>query len=116
MSSDWAIEDHLVDQTYEIIVRICQKVKVAADLYGLGIAEEMDKPTLAQLCETIELMLIPVLDKVAERGQFSPESGMKTANVRTYSLHLQDLCSAAGNKDQGEFDVALENLKSEAML
>ena len=116
MSGGWNLEDEKVDKTYDIIVRLCRKVKVAAEIYGLDIAREMDKPTLAQICETIELILLPVLDNVAIRGQFSPESGMKTANVRTYSIHLQQLCLAAGNRDQAGFDLALENLKSEAML
>ena len=116
MSSEWDLEDQIVEQTYDIIVRLCQKVKIAAELYGLEIAREMDRPTLAQICETIELVLIPVLDNVAVRGQFSPESGMRTANVRTYSIHLQQLCLAASNQDQQGFDDALENLKSEAML
>lgn len=116
MSSDWAVEDQIVNQTYEIIVGICQKVKTAADLYGIGIVTEMSKPTLAQLCETIEFILIPFLDRVAIRGQFSPESGMKTANVKTYSIHLHQLCLAADKQDQEGFASALENLKSEAML
>lgn len=116
MSNEWTVNDAVAEEIYNAVVRICHKVKKAADLYGLGLAEEMDKPSLAQVCSTIELVFIPMLDNVAVRDQFSPESGMKAANIRTYSIHLQTLCNAVDRQDQDGFDMALRNLKSEAML
>jgi hypothetical protein len=108
------IEKHILS-SYELVVGICNNVMRNAGLLGIHL-DVLQNPTVEQIVQILDVVVIPTLDKLGSSVSLSPDAGMKVANIRQYALHLRELQIAISEKNVQSFDVALNRLKSEAMI
>ena len=108
------IDKHIFS-SYELVVKICNNVMRNAGLLGIHL-DVLQNPTVAQIVQLLDFVVIPTLDKLSTSGNLSPEGGIKVANIRQYALHLREIQIAIANNDAETFDAALNQLQSEAMI
>lgn len=77
---------------------------------------EIPDPNVRQIAKAFDFVVIPLLDELSRDYEFSPESGMKIANIKTYALHLRAITIAIDNNDLEEFNKNVSLLMSEPML
>lgn len=107
--------DQHVFNSYELVVKICNKVLHNAGLLGIHL-DVLQNPTVEKIVQIFDVVVIPTLDKLGSSGYLTPEGGLKVANIRQYALHLREIQIAIEKNDVEAFDVALNRLKSEAMI
>lgn len=108
------IEKHILS-SYELVVGICNNVMRNAGLLGIHL-DVLQNPTVEQIVQILDVVVIPTLDKLSTSVMLSPDAGVKVANIRQYALHLREIQIAISKKDVQAFDAALNRLKSEAMI
>lgn len=74
--------DGKVQLLWDSVVKTCNTVLHHADMYGFQL---MSLPNLDvhQMAKMLDTVVIPLLDGLARDYDFSPESGMKIANIKT---------------------------------
>lgn len=107
--------DSKVHILWELVVHSCNRVLDHAHVYGFRLMDIPD-PNINQIAELFDVHIIPLLDKLAREHEFSPESGIKIANIKQYTLHLRAITLAISNDDHAEFERIVDLLKAEPML
>lgn len=108
------IVDDKVQALWENVVQACNKILYHAKVYGFQLMTIPD-PNIHDIARTFDTVVIPLLDDLADYN-FSPESGMKMANIKMYALHLRAITIAIDKNDKDEFDKNVGLLMSESML
>lgn len=106
--------DQNVEELWYQVVQACNKICHHAKFYGIQLMYLPD-PNVHDIAKLLETVVIPLIDSLAE-FDFSPESGMRMANIKTYSLHLKDITKAINEDDVNKFNASVDLLMSEAML
>lgn len=107
--------DSEVHDMYVSVIQTCNKLLRQADLLGFENMSEPD-PNIHEMSRSLDTVVIPVIEKLVQSGDFSPESGMKVANIRQYILHIRRMTEALDSQNKLEFDKIVAILDSEAML
>lgn len=107
--------DGKVQELWNSVVHSCNKVLSHAERYGFHLMEIPD-PNVRQIAKNFDLIVIPFLDDLVREYEFSPESGMKMASIKTYSMHLRAITVAIDKGNQADFDKNVALLMSESML
>ncbi len=110
-----SIVDGKVERLWEHVVRSCNTILHHADLYGFELMTIPD-PNVHQIAKMFDSIVIPLLDDLAKNYDFSAESGMKIANIKTYALHLRAITIAIDNDDKQSFEANVDLLLRETML
>jgi hypothetical protein len=108
------IVDDKVQELWDHVVYSCNKILHQAEVYGFQLMNIPD-PNVHKIAKSFDTIVIPLLDDLANYD-FSPESGMKMANIKTYALHLRAISIAIDNNDKEAFDKNVDLLMSESML
>jgi hypothetical protein len=77
---------------------------------------DIPDPNIKQIAKAFDTIVIPLLDELARDYDFSPESGMKIANIRMYTLHLRAITIAIDSNDEAAFNKHVDLLMAESML
>lgn len=109
------IVDGKVHELWENVVATCNRVLHQAEFYGFQLMSLPD-PNIHDIAKTFDTLVIPLLDSLVRDYEFSPESGMKIANIKTYALHLRAITIAIDEDDQDSFNKSVDLLMSESML
>lgn len=104
-----------VQKLWEHVVVSCNKVLHHADFYGFQLMELPD-PNVHQVAKMFDQIIIPMLDDLVRNYDFSPEDGMKIANIRTYTLHLRAITIAIDDGNSQSFTENVDLLMGESML
>ncbi len=107
--------DGKVQELWESVVSTCNKVLSHADLYGFQLMS-LPNPNIHHMAKLFDTVVIPILDDLARNHEFSPVSGMKMANIRTYALHLRAITIAINDDNKESFNYNVNLLMSESML
>ena len=114
-----SLEDVVIDgkiqDLWEGVVAVVNKVTKHADVYGFELMTIPD-PDVHKLTRALDMVVVPYLDELVRTVEFSPESGIKMANIRQYTLHLREITIALDEKDQVLFDKTIELLVNSPML
>ncbi|MBO0611693.1 hypothetical protein [Thiothrix fructosivorans] len=110
-----ALIDEEVKAAYEDVIQTCNKIIYHSNTYGFQFMH-MPDPNVHQMSRTLDEMVVPIIDMLVARGNFSPESGLKMVNIKQYVLHIRELTLALDNQDKAAFDRVVSVLKQEAML
>ena len=114
-----SLEDKIIDgkvqELWEGVVQVLNKVTLHADLYGFGLMDIPD-PDVHKLAKTLDFVVVPLLDELARTVEFSPESGIKIANIKQYTLHLREITIALDDGNQESFDKTIDLLVKSPML
>jgi hypothetical protein len=109
------VVDKKVHDLWESVVTTCNKVLHHANFYGFQLMS-LPNPNIHEIAKLFDTIVIPLLDDLARNYDFSPESGMKMANIRTYALHLRAITIAINEDNKADFDNNVSLLMSESML
>lgn len=109
------IIDGKVQELWENVVHSCNKVLSHAEIYGFQLMEIPD-PNVRKIAKMFDTIVIPLLDELARDYEFSPESGMKIACIKTYALHLRAITIAIDEDNTAEFNKNVDLLMSESLL
>lgn len=104
-----------INRLWDSVVKHCNKTLKQADIYGFQLMDIQD-PDVHTILKTLDKVVIPTLDAIIDEFDFSPESGMKVACIKTYTLHLRRISIAISNDDLESFNIAIADLQNEAML
>lgn len=107
--------DQKVEELWESVVATCNRVISQSKLYGFQLMSLPD-PNIHKVSQALNVVVCPLLDKLTMQASFSPESGMKIANIKQYNLHLREIVLALDEGCVDSFAKAVEKLSSEAML
>ncbi len=107
--------DLKVQELWIEVIEACNRVISHANIYGIHFSN-MRPPSVHDIAKAFDKYVIPFLDDLATNSDFSPESGMKMANIKTYALHLRGITLAIESEDREKFNEYLTLLKSESML
>lgn len=107
--------DNEVQEVYETVIQTCNKILNHADTLGFEFMHKPD-PDVHQMSWLLETVILPTIDKLVLQGDFSPESGIKVANIRQYTLHIRQMTHALNSQNKVEFERIVTILNSEAML
>jgi hypothetical protein len=107
--------DCKVEELWENVVRSCNSVLSHAEIYGFQLMNIPD-PNVRKIAKTFDSIVIPLLDELARDYDFSPESGMKIANIKTYALHLRAITIAIDENNVDAFNKNVDLLMSESLL
>lgn len=107
--------DGKVHELWESVVTTCNRVLYLAEFYGFQLMSLPD-PNVHDLAKMFDTVVIPLLDQLARDHDFSPESGIKIANIKTYAMHLRAITIAIDEDDKDAFDTGVNLLMSENML
>lgn len=103
-----------IELLWQNVVKNCNNILKYAEVHGLMLME-IQNPNVHDVLETLNF-IIPVIDKISKSCEFSPESGMKLANIKTYTLHLKEISLAVETGNASLFESAIEKLDGEAKL
>jgi hypothetical protein len=113
------INDVLIDKEvhkiYEEVIYRCTKILHHANILGFSLMSSPN-PNIHQMVAILEKIILPILDNLSKDGNFSPESGIKIANIKQYTLHIQEMTHALNDRDKSRFDRAVSVLEQESML
>jgi hypothetical protein len=113
------IQDALIDKEvfslYEQVIDTCNKILAHANVFGFSLMHVPD-PNIHSIVIVLEGAVIPLLDMLVKSGDFSPESGIRIANIKQYTLHIREIVLALEQEDKIKFNRAVSLLKSESML
>lgn len=107
--------DGKIQELWENVVISCNKILHNAELYGFQLMEIPD-PNVHMVKKMFDQVVIPLLDDLANDYEFSPESGLKIANIRVYALHLRAISIALIEDDEEKFHTHIDLLLQESML
>jgi hypothetical protein len=107
--------DGKVQELWNNVVHSCNKVLSHAEIYGFQLMDIPD-PNVRQIAKAFDTIVIPLLDELARDYDFSPESGMKIASIKTYALHLRAITIAIDENNMEAFNKNVDLLMSESML
>ena len=107
--------DNKVQSIWEKIIHTCNRVLHHADRYGFQFMM-LPEPNVKDLANTLEHIVIPILDDIIKSGSISPESGIKIANISQYTLHLREIVLSIELEDEKRFNSAIASLSKEAMI
>ena len=107
--------DQSVEELWESVVHTCNRVISQAEFYGFQLMSLPD-PNIHEVSKSLNLIVCPLLDELTNQAAFSPESGMKIANIKQYNLHLREIVLALDEGCADNFYKSVEKLSSEAML
>ena len=114
-----SLEDKIIDgkiqELWENVVRVVNKVTMHADLYGFELMDIPD-PDVHKLTKTLDLVVVPLLDELIKTVEFSPESGIKIANIRQFTLYLREITIALDGSDKELFNNTIDLLAKSPML
>lgn len=110
-----AVVDGEVEKVWHKVVYACNKIMGHAQVYGIQLMDIPD-PNIFQVAKSIEKFVIPLLDELARDYEFSPESGIRVANIKTLSIHLRELIVAIDEQDVKRFNEVTALLNAEPML
>ncbi|KAF3978732.1 MAG: hypothetical protein HFP77_00400 [Methylococcales symbiont of Iophon sp. n. MRB-2018] len=110
-----SIVDAKVQELWSNVVISCNKVLSHAELYGFQLMD-LPNPNVRQIAKAFDTIVIPLLDELARDYELSPESGMKMASIKTYTLHLRAITIAIDKDDIVAFNKNVDLLMSESML
>lgn len=114
-----SIEDKIIDgkvqELWEGVVQTVNKVTKHADIYGFELMTIPD-PDVHKLSRMLDMVVVPLLDDLIRNVVFSPESGIKIANIRQYTLHLREITVALDDNDQEMFENTIDLLAKSPML
>ena len=110
-----SLVDLRVNQLWENVIQSCTSVLRNAELYGFQFMHIPD-PDVHQIAKSFDTVVIPMLDAICQNYTFSPESGIKIANIRTYSLHLRAITNAIHASNEEDFYRCVDLLLSEPLL
>lgn len=110
-----SIVDLNVQKLWGHVVTSCNRVLHHAEVYGFQLMDLPD-PNIHQMANVIDTVVLPVLDELARRYDFSPESGMKVANIRTYAMHLRAINIAIKENDSVAYYKNVDLLMAEPMI
>jgi hypothetical protein len=100
---------------WEDVRKTCNRVLQQANMYGFGLMHIPD-PNVKNVAQTLNFVVVPMLDKLADKAEINPELGLKIVNMRQYALHLREIAIALGTGDELKFDRVVEMLRKEPML
>jgi hypothetical protein len=113
------VQQSLIDaeviKVYEQVVDTCNKIIRQAKVFGFSFMEIPD-PNIHSIASVLDNVIIPILDNLCKSGNFSPESGIKMANIKQYTLHIREIALALEENDRLCFERSVAALASEAML
>lgn len=112
--TEYAI-DQRVQVLWEQVVIACNKVLKHANVHGFGFMDIPD-PNVHEMAWMLDNVVCPLLDRLVVSGQFSPESGIKAANIKQYTLHLRVITLALDQQDEEKFNEAVARLEKESMI
>lgn len=107
--------DQSVQELWEQVVQTCNRVIHQTKIHGFQLMAIAD-PNVHEVSKMLDLYVCPLLDNLVKEAEFSPQSGIKIANIRQYNLHLREITLALDAKDRTKFNQSVENLSREAML
>lgn len=107
--------DGKVHELWESVVSTCNRVLYQAEFYGFQLMS-LPEPNVHEIAKLFDTLVIPLLDQLARDYEFSPESGIKMANIKTYAMHLRGITIAIDQEDQELFNKSVDLLMSENML
>lgn len=107
--------DAAVTEFWGHVVDTCNRIISQANVYGFEFMD-LPEPNVYQVSKALDSFVCPFLDTVTRIGDFSPESGIRIANIRQYNLHLREVVLALEEGNQENFKVAIEKLSSESMI
>lgn len=107
--------DGKVQELWENVVHSCNKVLSHAEVYGFQLMDIPD-PNVRKIAKAFDTIVIPLLDDLARDYEFSPESGMKMASIKTYAMHLRAITIAIDENNTEEFNKNVDLLTSESLL
>lgn len=107
--------DQSVQELWEQVVQTCNRVINQAEMHGFQLMALAD-PNVHEVSKMLDLIVCPLLDSLVKDAEFSPQSGMKMANIRQYNLHLREITLALDENCVDKFNTSVENLSREAML
>lgn len=113
------LQDALIDQEvvafYGEAIATCNKILNQAKIYGFSLMHLPD-PNIHSIVKLFENIIIPILDGLCKSGDFSPDSGIRIANIKQYTLHLREISLALEQGDKNKFSKAVSELQHEPML
>lgn len=112
--TEYAI-DQRVQELWEQVIYSCNRVLKHANVHGFEFMH-IPNPNVREMAWMLDKIVCPLLDSLAEKGQFSPESGIKVANIKQYTLHLRTITLALDQNDQEKFNEAVSSLGKESMI
>lgn len=107
--------DKAVTEVWDDVIQICNLVMKQANIYGFELMGSTE-PNVHQVSKLLDSVISPLLDTMMRIGDFSPESGIKIANIRQYNLHLREISLALDKDDKQAFKAAVKKLSSEAHI
>lgn len=107
--------DKAVSILWAEVVSVVNKVLAHAEIYGFQLMNLPD-PNVHDIARTLESAILPIINKLIDEYDFSPESGIKMCNIGKVSEILRDIVNALNNEDIDTFHESVDRLKSEAML
>lgn len=107
--------DGQVQELWCSVVRSCNMVLHHAKVYGIQLMDIPD-PDIHKIAKVFDTVVIPLLDELARDYEFSPESGMKMANIKQFAMHLRAITIAVDEDDAEELNRDVDLLTNEAML
>lgn len=107
--------DATITEFWGQVVHTCNRILSQAKVYGFEFMD-LPEPNVYQVSKALDSYVCPFLDKIIREGDFSPESGIRIANIRQYNLHLREVVLALEEGNHENFKVAIEKLSSEAMI
>jgi hypothetical protein len=110
-----AIIDTEVMRLYEHVIYTCNKILRQAKIFGFHFMNVPD-PNIHEMVQVLEHLIVPVLDNLCDSGNFSPESGIKVANIKQYTQHIREIATALDKEDRDRFYAGVATLDKEAML
>ena len=110
-----AVVDGKVDELWHKVVYSCNKIMNQAEIYGIQLMD-IPEPNIHQIAKLFDSIVIPLLDELARDFEFSPESGIRIANIKKLTMHLRAITIAIDEENVEKFDEALALLNQEPMI
>ena len=107
--------DGRIQEIWEKVIHTCNRVLHQANYHGFELMHKAN-PNVHEVARTLEHIICPLLDEIVRNADISPDSGVRMANIRQYTLHLREMTIALDNGDQQKFNGAVSALDAESML
>jgi len=112
-------QDQLIDKkviaVYKQVIETCNKILNHANILGFHLMH-VPEPNVHSIIVVLEGVIIPLLDKLTMSGDFSPESGIKIADIKQYTLHIREISLSLEQGDREKFNRSVATLQHEPML
>ena len=101
----------LVEDIWEDVFNYYDKVLKDADIHGFDLIN-LPKPNVKDFLNMLDVVIIPVLDRIADKGNTSYTATNKIINMKQCAIFLRQMVVAIQANDAVGFESALKELRA----